>query len=180
MGNWTWLDDLTRDTRFAFRTLRQSPGFALTAILTLALGIGANIGMFADREHCVLLEALYGRADGVVGVYRPQHDAGPRDFRRFVPELPGYCGKARPVCSQSVAAFSPRFFVGPMPATARGARSRRPRRADLLPIFDRPLALGHPFTSDEERLGADIRVAIVSYRIWQQRGADAGIIGQSG
>src|ERR671918_1753741 len=44
---WRWLDDLVRDTRFASRTLLHSPGFALTAIGTLALGIGVNSGMFS-------------------------------------------------------------------------------------------------------------------------------------
>src|ERR687898_1372302 len=64
---WRWLDDLVADTRFAWRTLRHSPGFALTAIVTLALGIGVNIGMFS-LVNGLLLRPLYADADEVVEV----------------------------------------------------------------------------------------------------------------
>src|SRR5687768_18476848 len=64
---WRWLDDLVADTRFAWRTLRRSPGFALTAIVTLALGIGVNIGMFSFVNG-LLLRPLYANADEVVGL----------------------------------------------------------------------------------------------------------------
>ena len=47
--------------------------------------------------------------------------------------------------------------------------------ANYFQVFDRPLALGRPFTAEEERPGADIRVAIISYSLWEQRGADPGI-----
>ena len=50
---WRWLEDLYEDLRFGMRTSRKSPGFAATAILTLALGIGANTVIFISLvRHC--------------------------------------------------------------------------------------------------------------------------------
>ena len=64
---WTWLDDFVQDTRFALRTLRRTPGFTLTAVVTLALGIGANIGMFSFVNG-LLLRPLYEHPDEVITV----------------------------------------------------------------------------------------------------------------
>ncbi|HYW30032.1 MAG TPA: ABC transporter permease [Gemmatimonas sp.] len=64
-----WMDDLRQDIRFAFRSLRRAPLFTTLAVLTLALGIGANAAVFGVVKS-VLLDALpYDDADRIVQVY---------------------------------------------------------------------------------------------------------------
>src|SRR4051812_40700722 len=57
MGGWTSLESFLKDIRYAARGLRRAPGFAITAILTLALGIGANPAIFT-LVHAVMLKSL--------------------------------------------------------------------------------------------------------------------------
>src|SRR5687767_9200275 len=64
---WRWLEDFAGDVRFAWRMLRHSPGFTLTAIVTLALGIGVNVAMFT-LVNGLFLEPLYDNAGSVVAV----------------------------------------------------------------------------------------------------------------
>ena len=172
---WRWLDDLVQDTRFAWRTLRQSPGFALTAILTLALGIGVNIAMFS-LVNGLLLRPLYAGADDVVSVHS-RSTAPSGGARAF--SYPNYrdLQEATADVFANLAASSTSFVgldVGRGPRRSMASAVT----ANYFQIFGMPLAHGRSFTVEEERPGAGIRVAIISYPLWEQLGADPGMLGR--
>jgi hypothetical protein len=72
---WTWLERLLQDVRFAMRQIRRAPGFSIIAILTLALGIGANNAVFT-LTHGLAVEQTSGAGAGSAG------EAGDRFKRR--------------------------------------------------------------------------------------------------
>ena len=136
---WVWLDDMVQDTRFALRTLRHSPGFALTAIVTLALGIGGNSAMFSFVNG-LLLKPLYDGADKVVSVYGRSTTASP-DYRGM--SYPNYLdlrdGTTEIFANLAAVATA---FVG----LDAGEGARRTLAsgvtANYFQIFGQPLALG--------------------------------------
>ena len=172
---WRWLDDLVHDTRFAWRTLRHSPGFALTAIVTLALGIGVNIGMFSFVNG-VLLRPLYANADEVVklDLDPTTPDGESRDF-----SYPNYrdIQEGTTDIFASLAAYSI-DFVGL--DAGQGARSALAAAVtgNYFQVFSAPPARGRSFTAEEDRPGADIRVAIISYQLWEELGAGPDVLGR--
>ena len=173
---WRWLDDLVQDTRFAWRTLRHSPGFALTAIVTLALGIGVNIGMFS-LVNGLLLRPLYPGADDVCRRAQPQHRAVRKEHGPSPTRTTAISGKARPTSLQTWRP-PPQASSVWMSATGRGARMASAVTANYFQVFGAPPAHGRAFTAEEERPGAGIRVAIISYPLWEQRGADPDMLGR--
>ena len=169
---WRWLDDLVQDTRFAWRTLRHSPAFALTAILTLALGIGVNIGMFS-LVNGLLFRPLYAGADEVVELdsdsTTPSGES--RDF-----SYPNYRDVQQGATDTfaNLAAYSTNFVgldagAGPRSALASAVTG------NYFQVFGSPLSQGRSFSPEEERPGAAIHVVIISHSLAQSLGSEGAI-----
>lgn len=174
---WNWLDDFVHDTRFALRTLRHSPAFTLTAIATLALGIGVNIGMFS-LVNGLLLRPLYDRPDEVIGVYDrgTTAEGGYRgmSYPNYRDLQEGTSGIFANLAASSTTFVGLDLGGGPRRTMASGVT------ANYFDLFDGAMALGRPFTADETRIGADIRVAIISFALWeQQQGGSPFVIGRT-
>jgi predicted permease len=164
---------MLNDLRFALRQLRKSPGFTLTAVLTLALGIGANTAIFSLVDSIMLRPLPFPQQDRLT---RIEYSTGEVSF------FPKGWIRALGEHSDSFTAIS--GFGADTESNVAGADSSdRIFGAEVMAnAFDtlgiHP-ALGSFFTRNEELTGRD-SVVVLSYGYWQQRfGQDPNTIGQT-
>jgi len=162
---------MINDFKFAFRQLRKSPGFTLTAVLTLALGIGANTAIFSLVDSIMLRPLPFPRQDRLVRIESGDVSPFPKGWIRALGEH-----------SDSFAAVS--GFGADAESNVAGTDSsdRVFGAAVMANAFDtlgiHPL-VGSFFTRDQEQTGQDL-VVVISYGYWQQRfGQDPNVIGQT-
>ena len=167
---------LFRDVRYGIRMLASKPGFSATAILVLALGIGANTAIFSLVNAFLLKPLLIRNPEELVGCYsRNSHK--PDEYRAF--SYPNYFDlRASNSVFTSLMAHN-MALVG----VSEGEATRR-TFADLVSsnyfeTFGVPLFRGRTFTAAEERPGANAPVMIVTYNYWKKTGRDPEIIGKT-
>jgi putative ABC transport system permease protein len=81
------MENLLNDCRYAARRLRRSPGFMLAAVLTLALGIGANVAVFTVVQAVLLNPLPYPHPERLVRVFDDLRGSNSRDIGLSAPEL---------------------------------------------------------------------------------------------
>src|ERR1035437_8395380 len=171
------MSNLAQDVRFALRVFQRAPGFAATAVLTLAVGIGANTSIFSVA-NAVLLRPLPYREAGrlvLIGARRKGStnvSQGPLSVPRFEQV------EQRNRSFGAVAAFTPEVFN----LTGRGAPEQIPAARvswRFFEILGVPPALGRGFRAEEDKPGGD-SVVMISDALWQRRFArDVGAIGRA-
>jgi putative ABC transport system permease protein len=166
-------DILRQDLRYTARTLARSPGFALTAMLVLALGVGANTAAFSVTDFVLI---------------RPLPFPEPERLVRLWEKVPGYSqmelSPANYVdwkhMSKSFDAMGA-YWESSVNLVGQGDPERLEGAtvtADLLPLLGVQPAMGRLFTAAEDREGAP-GTLLLSYQLWQAVfGGDAGVIGR--
>jgi predicted permease len=164
------------DLRYAFRTLKKSPGFTLVAVLTLALGVGANTAVFSLINAMLLRPLPYDHPEKLVLVWESAPFFGMRDS----PVAPAnYVDwKARSRSFEEMGALEAHSFRLTGEGTPQVLDGSLVTPSLLRALRIRP-ALGRIFRDEEDRPGAP-KVALISEACWRNRfDADPKIIGRS-
>jgi putative ABC transport system permease protein len=173
---WRWLQDFSQDTRYALRSLRSNVGFATVAVLTLALGIGANTTIFTVA-HAVLFQTLpYPDPDQLVAIVPVQADRPSLGEPISFPTFGDWQDQAK--AFESMAGY----VVAASTLTGRGEPSIQNVAAvtpSLFAVLRSTPLFGRTLIQEDGREGAP-RIVVVSEDFWRLRlGEDPGIVGQS-
>src|SRR5262245_17510307 len=181
MNTIAFLEETAGNVRLSLRTMRRNPGFALTAVLVLALGLGASTAMFSALDRILFRPLPYADADRLVnlgwtlsaelmGPGRPQAVLASRGYRE----------RWKPAPEPFTAVTTVSLAVG---AASTCDVTEQPAERLVCPLVEsnflqtlgvRP-ALGRDFTPEDDARGAPA-VAIISHDVWTRRfGADASI-----
>src|SRR5215831_11164616 len=172
------LEALRGDLTYAVRMLRRNPGFAATAVLTLALGIGANTTIFSVCNAVLFKPLPYVEPDRIVMLSERAPDGKPSTVAsaNFVDWRNG-SHSFTDMAAFRASSFAPYFILG-----ARSEASRLVGEDvswNFFSVLGVRFLLGRNFLPDEDRPGQN-RVAILSYAVWSERfGADRDIVSKT-
>src|SRR5262245_39591117 len=166
---------LFQDLRFGARMLLKKPGFTLIAVITLALGIGANTAIFSVVKATLLRPLPYPESERLVWVSEYRQGFGVQLI-----SYPNFTDwRAQQKVFEHVGVY---MGFGSSNLTGRGEPQRlrcSHMSADAFSALRAQATIGRVFYNDEDKPGAS-PVVVLSHALWQNRfGGDAGVIGQS-
>jgi predicted permease len=169
------LEILWQDLRYGLRTLLKRPGFTAIAIITLALGIGANTAMFSVVFAALLRQLPYEDADRLVILYETNQQLERDEINVSYPNFVDW--RAQNLSFERLAAC----LYGGMVLTGKDEPAQLQTMAVSADLFEmlrvKPLR-GRVFRQEEDKAGG-APVVVVSHGFWQNRfGGDEGLIGR--
>jgi putative ABC transport system permease protein len=170
------MDALFNDLRYGFRSLLKHPGFTAIAVITLALGIGANTAMFSVVNAVLLRPLPYHDPSRLVTLWEQSPERDMYEMPVSFANLRDWVDQNHSFDQISAYTFTNLNLTGiGEPARLSVVRTS----ANLFPLIGAAPQLGRRFLPEEDKEGAN-RVVILSHAFWQSRfGSDAGIIGKS-
>lgn len=168
------MENLFKDIRYGFRSLLKRPGFTLVAVITLALGIGANSAIFSVVNSVLLRPLSYPESEQIVlldGINPPK---GITQSNMSIPDFADW--------QQQNQVFEHMAgFVSGGALLTSGDETERVRgtsvTADFFPLMRTDAVIGRALQADDSQKGRD-PVVVLSYGLWQRRfGADQNIVG---
>lgn len=155
-----------QDLRYAWRTLRRSPGFTVIAVVTLALAIGVNTAIFSVARAVLLRPLAYGHPEHLVGIFTYPLDRPTNRYDLSAPDLVDYRTSQHSLTEIAVYSFQTPTTWRPAqgdPEIVR-ARSVSPNMFSLLEV---PALLGRGFVDGDELPSAP-RTVVISWGFWQR------------
>ena len=170
------LESIWRDVRYAWRSLRKTPGFTIVAVLVIALGIGVNTAVFSV-VNTVLLEPLpYPDPQSLVRLvmFTPQRtldSASAPEFNLWRQQT----GVLRDVAGYDTGGAGMNLTGSDHPMQVQAIHVTH----DYFSLFGAPMLAGRTFTQEEDSPHGG-NVVVLSYGLWKQRfGGDVNIVGQT-
>jgi predicted permease len=171
-----WIQDLIQDLRYGLRMLRKSPGFTAVAIVTLALGIGANTAIFSIVNAVLLRPLPFPEPDRLVRIAFNEPGLGLRDVPFSVPELDDLRNRAGVFKDVSTIASASENLTGADHPERLEFMVTHPNYFSMLGATPQ---IGRLFGSQDFALGF-APVAVISDGLWRRSyGADPNVIGRT-
>src|SRR5215510_818793 len=169
------METFFQDLRLTVRSLLRSPGFTAAALLTLALGIGANAAVFSIVSGVLLRPLPYAEPDGLVRLYETNPGQGLRNANFSTPSFEDVRNQASSLSSVSA------FFTFPTIVTGRGEPVEVETTfayGDFFGTLGVPALIGRSLNDDDVRQA--LRHAVISERFWRKyASSDPQIVGSA-